>query len=136
MNLVSLRVISADVTRLVAFYEQVTATKATWWTPDFAELATPSGTLALASDRTLQLFGGTDLAAPAANRSVIIEFRVADVDKEYERLASLGHDFVQPPTTMPWGNRSVLLRDPDGSLVNLFTPVTADAVRRQERQEG
>jgi hypothetical protein len=28
---------------------------------------------------------------------------------------------------MPWGNRSLLLRDPDGNLVNLFTPVTAAA---------
>jgi hypothetical protein len=34
---------------------------------------------------------------------------------------------------MPWGNRSLLLRDPDGSLVNLFTPVTEEALRRQER---
>jgi uncharacterized glyoxalase superfamily protein PhnB len=67
---------------------------------------------------------------------VIIEFRVADVDAEHERLAALGHEFVQPPTTMPWGNRSVLLRDPDGSLVNLFTPVTAEALARQERQEA
>jgi len=23
---------------------------------------------------------------------------------------------------MPWGNRSMVLRDPDGGLVNLFTP--------------
>jgi predicted enzyme related to lactoylglutathione lyase len=132
MNLVSLRVISRDVTRLVGFYEQVTGVSATWWTPDFAELATPSGTLALASDRTLALFG-EDVAEPAANRSVIIEFRVEDVDAEHERLAALGHAFVQRPTTMPWGNRSVLLRDPDGSLVNLFTPVTEEALRRQER---
>ena len=25
---------------------------------------------------------------------------------------------------MPWGNRSILFRDPDGNLVNFFTPVT------------
>jgi hypothetical protein len=28
---------------------------------------------------------------------------------------------------MPWGNRSLLFRDPDGNLVNLFAPVTPDA---------
>ncbi|MDX6235491.1 MAG: hypothetical protein QOG10_306, partial [Kribbellaceae bacterium] len=39
-------------------------------------------------------------------------------------------EFVQEPTTMPWGNRSVLLRDPDGNLVNLFTPVTPEAAAR------
>ena len=27
---------------------------------------------------------------------------------------------------MPWGNRSIVLRDPDGNLVNLFQPVTDD----------
>jgi hypothetical protein len=26
-----------------------------------------------------------------------------------------------PPTTMPWGNRSMLLRDPDGNVVNVFS---------------
>ena len=31
---------------------------------------------------------------------------------------------------MPWGNRSLLLRDPDGNLVNFFTPVTAAAVEK------
>jgi hypothetical protein len=30
---------------------------------------------------------------------------------------------------MPWGNRSTMFRDPDGNLVNLFTPVTEDAIR-------
>jgi hypothetical protein len=31
---------------------------------------------------------------------------------------------------MPWGNRSILFRDPDGNLVNLFTPVTEEAIKR------
>ena len=33
-----------------------------------------------------------------------------------------GVELVTAPTTMPWGNRSMLLRDPDGTLVNVFTP--------------
>ncbi|MEU7638921.1 MULTISPECIES: VOC family protein [unclassified Streptomyces] len=134
MNFVSIRVITHDVARLVAFYEQVTAVSATWSTPDFAELVTASCTLAIASDRTVALFGG-DSAQPAANRSVITEFRVVDVDAEYRRLTSLACEFVQQPTTMPWGNRSLLFRDPDGNLINFFTPVTADAVQRHDRQE-
>ncbi|WP_030019914.1 VOC family protein [Streptomyces monomycini] len=132
MNFVSLRVITDDVARLVAFYERVTGTPAAWSAPEFAELRTESGTLAIAGSRTVALFGeGT--ARAAANHSVITEFRVGDVDAEHRRLAAHGCTFVQEPTTMPWGNRSLLLRDPDGNLVNLFTPVTEDAVRRQER---
>ncbi|MFG3254625.1 VOC family protein [Streptomyces sp. NPDC048172] len=132
MNFVSIRVITGDVSRLVAFYEQVTGAAATWATPEFAELRTEVCTLALASERTVPLFAPGS-AEPAANRSVITEFRVADVDAEHQRLGSLGHEFVQPPTTMPWGNRSLLLRDPDGNLVNLFTPVSAEALARQDR---
>ena len=28
---------------------------------------------------------------------------------------------------MPWGYLSVLIRDPEGSLINLYTPVTPQA---------
>ncbi|MEV0479628.1 VOC family protein [Streptomyces sp. NPDC050508] len=132
MNFVSIRVITDDVARLVGFYEQVTGVPATWSTPDFAELVTPACTLAIASTRTVALFGA-DSARPAANRSVITEFRVADVDAEFERLVPLDCEIVQKPTTMPWGNRSLLFRDPDGNLVNFFTPVTPEAVERQRR---
>ncbi|AWN55495.1 VOC family protein [Methylobacterium sp. 17Sr1-1] len=134
MHLASTRIITADVDRLVAFYEAVTGLSATRYTPDFAELRTTGATLAVGSTRTLALFGGDAVAQAAANRSAIIEFRVGDVDTEYARLApDLGSALVQPPTTMPWGNRSLLLRDPDGTLVNLFAPVTAEAEQRLDQ---
>jgi hypothetical protein len=34
---------------------------------------------------------------------------------------------------MPWGNRSLMFRDPDGNLVNFFTPVTEDAIAKFAR---
>ena len=52
------------------------------------------------------------------------------VDDEYDRIKQFTTEFVNEPTTMPWGNRSLLLRDPDGNLINLFTPVTPDALAR------
>lgn len=133
MNFVSIRIITDRVQRLVEFYEHVIGASAAWSTPDFAELVTPSCTLAIASTRTVALFGA-DSARPADNHTVIIEFRVDDVDQEYQRLAHLLDEFVQQPTTMPWGNRSLLFRDPDGNLINFFTPVTADALKRQNRE--
>jgi catechol 2,3-dioxygenase-like lactoylglutathione lyase family enzyme len=93
------------------------------YTEDFGELRTPACTLAIGSTRTLQLFGG-DVARPAENHTAIIEFRVADVDGEYQKLMEwIGDSLVQKPTTMPWGNRSLLFRDPDGNLINFFTPI-------------
>ncbi|MFD6451814.1 VOC family protein, partial [Nocardia sp. NPDC060220] len=99
---------------------------ARWATPDFAEIVTPAGTLAIGSVRTVALFGAGS-ARPADNRTAIIEFMVSDVDADYRRLRDSVEDFVNEPTTMPWGNRSLLLRDPDGNLINLFTPITAQA---------
>ncbi len=134
MNFVSTRIITAGVKRLVDFYETVTGIRLTLYTEDFAELITEAGTLAIGSTRTLRLFGGDHVASPAENRSAIVEFRVADVDDEYRRLGGLIEGaLVQAPTTMPWGNRSLLFRDPDGNLVNFFTPVTAEAIRKFER---
>jgi hypothetical protein len=55
------------------------------------------------------------------------------VDGVHQNLAGLVEDFVQEPTTMPWGNRSLLFRDPDGNLVNFFTPVTPAAIEKFAR---
>ena len=133
MNFVSIRLITADLERLVRFYERITGRSATRYTEDFAELSTPACTLAIGSTRTLQLFGG-NVARPADNHTAIIEFRVDDVDESFQMLADvIGGSLVQKPTTMPWGNRSLLFRDPDGTLVNFFTPVTKEAIAKFAR---
>ncbi|WP_017259278.1 VOC family protein [Pedobacter arcticus] len=131
MNLQSVRIITANINGLVKFYEQVTGMSLVQYTPDFAELKTPTATLAIGSTKTLQFFGGDEVAKPAQNHSVIIEFKVDDVDKDYERLTDyLQNSIVQKPTIMPWGNKSLLFRDPDGNLVNLFTPIAPEAMAR------
>ncbi|MBB3753239.1 putative enzyme related to lactoylglutathione lyase [Mycolicibacterium sp. BK634] len=126
MNFISTRIITADVNRLVGFYELVTGVAAVWGNELFAEIPTAIGTLAIGSDKTVPLFG-VGSAEPAANRSTILEFIVEDVDADFERLREHLDDIVTEPTTMPWGNRALLFRDPDGNLVNLFTPVTDEA---------
>jgi predicted enzyme related to lactoylglutathione lyase len=126
MRFVSTRIITADVNRLVTFYEMVTDLAAVWGNELFAEIPTPVGTLAIGSDKTVPLFGQGS-AEPAANRTAILEFIVDDVDAEYDRLRERRAEVVTEPTTMPWGNRALLFRDPDGNLVNLFTPVTDEA---------
>ena len=132
MDFVSIRIITGDVARLVDFYERATGVRATWANEDFAELRSASATLAIASTRTVGLFA-PDAARPAENRSVIIEFLVDDVDRVHHDLADFVADFVNEPTTMPWGNRSLLFRDPDGNLVNFFTPVTPEAIAKFAR---
>ena len=129
MNFVSIRLITNDVDGLVKFYEQITGLSSVRYTKDFAELKTPSCTLAIANASTMAMFGA-GAAHAADNHSVIVEFLVADVDKEYKKLKNLGTEFVQEPTTMPWGNRSILFRDPEGNLINFFTPVSPEAIKK------
>jgi uncharacterized glyoxalase superfamily protein PhnB len=106
--------------------------QASWFSEDFAEFRTISATLAIAGTRTVSLFA-PGAARPADNRSVILEFLVDDVDSVHQNLTGFVEDFVNEPATMPWGNRSLLFRDPDGNLVNFFTAVTPAAIEKFAR---
>jgi predicted enzyme related to lactoylglutathione lyase len=128
-NLISIRIITADIKRLVLFFEAATGSTAKWSTDDFAEITSKSFTLAIGSTRTLAFFG-EGIAEPATNKSVIIEFLVENVDNDYQKIKDLTDDIVQEPTTMPWGNRSLLFRDPDGNLINFFTPISDEAKKK------
>ncbi|RZQ62850.1 VOC family protein [Amycolatopsis suaedae] len=132
MRFASVRVITSDVARLAEFYERATGIEARWLAEQFAELPGESCTLAIGSAQTMALFSA-GAAVPESNRTVILEFLVEDVDREYDRLTGLAPEIVQKPTTMPWGNRSLLFRDPDGNLVNFFAPATDEARARFAR---
>jgi predicted enzyme related to lactoylglutathione lyase len=129
----SIRIITGDVARLADFYEKATGRPASRPSEDFAEISTACATLAIGSTRTVPLFA-PGAARPADNHSVIIEFLVDDVDRVHQNLVDFVTDFVNEPTTMPWGNRSLLFRDPDGNLVNFFTPVTPAAIEKFARR--
>lgn len=129
MQLASTRIFTDDVDALVDFYEAATGITADRLHPKFAEIRTSSGRLALASTTTVPLLG--DGAAEArANRTIALDFLVDDVDATYQTLQNVVDVFVNTPTDMPWGNRSLLVRDPDGNLINFFTPVGPSAASR------
>ena len=113
--------VSADVRRLVEFYEPLLNRKANWSDEDYAEFLTGAGVLAIFSAAAQEKYIPGS-AEPARNRSVILEFKVADVDAEYRRLQPLVKTWVKPPTTQPWGTRSIYFRDPDGNLVDFYSP--------------
>ena len=113
--------ITTNVSRLVNFYENVLGIKAQWSGDQYAEFHTGVGVIAIFSaDAQEKYIPGS--AEPASNRSSILEFKVADVDHEYSRLQPLVTAWVKKPTTQPWGTRSIYFRDPDGNLVDFYTP--------------
>lgn len=128
MKLASIRVIATDVQAMVSFYETVTGIKAQWLAPVFAEIVTPAATLAIGAAATVALFEAGS-AEPGANRSAILEFQVDDIDADYARLKDRV-PVSQAIQTMPWGNRTFQVRDPEGTLVSLYMPATEEAKQR------
>ncbi len=128
MKFASTRLIAADIAAVVQFYETLTGTKAEWLAPVFAEIVVAGGVIAIGGAGTVALFSEGS-AQPASNRTAILEFLVEDVDAEHARLKDIV-EVVQGPKDMPWGNRAAQFRDPEGTLVSLFTPMT-DAARQR-----
>lgn len=128
MKFASTRLIAADLPAMVAFYQDVTGVQADWLAPVFAEFVVPPAVLAIGSVETVALFKEGS-ARPAANQTAILEFQVADVDADYERLKK-SVEWVHEPKLLPWGNRTMQCRDPEGNLVSLFTPETEAAKQR------
>jgi uncharacterized glyoxalase superfamily protein PhnB len=128
MKFASTRLVARDIKNLVGFYEKVMNKKAEWLVPTFAEIVTPAATLAINTAETVAMFKEGS-AEPGANRTAILEFQVDDVDAEFARLKA-EVQVVLEPKTMPWGNRAAQFRDPEGSLVSMYTPVTDAAKKR------
>ena len=122
MNLKQSRLVTEDVQGLTRFYESVTGAKAEVLSSGYVEFQhSPCAGLAITATSTTRAYGDGVLA-PSANRSLVLDFEVEDVDSHYARLKDTISEWVLTPTDMPWGNRSMLFRDPDGNLVNFFSP--------------
>ena len=119
------RIVTNDVPGLTRFYQDVTG-----MVPKgddlYVEFHAPALALAISSQRMIERHSA-GATVPAANRSMILDFEVADVDAERARLAPIVREFVREPTTQPWGNRSMLFRDPDGNLINMYAVVRTPA---------
>ncbi|NIF71704.1 VOC family protein [Burkholderia sp. Ap-962] len=120
MKFASIRVATRNLEGLIAFYQQLSGLAATRLADGFAEIRFEGATLALSAEQLIERFNA-GAAVAASNRSAILEFEVDDVDAVFDRMKAAQAELVMPTTVMPWGNRSLLLRDPDGNLVNVFS---------------
>lgn len=119
-TLVNTCLITKNVKKLVDFYTSVLQRDAQMSGQDYAEFHTGIGVLAIFSAQAQERYiPGSAVAAQ--NKSAILEFKVADVDAEYRRLQTVVKIWVKPPSTQPWGTRSIYFRDPDGNLVDFYS---------------
>jgi predicted enzyme related to lactoylglutathione lyase len=122
MELVQSRIVTDDVEGLAAFYAQLVGTPVAL-NEYYVEV--PAGALSVGFSKCRFTECGQDLAVRPEGRQPqdqsILDFMAGDVDAEHERIAALGVAWVMPPTTQPWGNRSMIFRDPGGNLVSVFS---------------
>jgi catechol 2,3-dioxygenase-like lactoylglutathione lyase family enzyme len=123
MRLVQSRFVTDNVERLAAFYATLLGAPVAL-NDYYVEIQAGPASVGFSRRRfTEHADQGPPAAGPGQPRpdEVILDFLVDDVDAEHPRVAALGVDWVLPPTTQPWGNRSMIFRDPAGHLVNVFS---------------
>lgn len=91
----------------------------------YGELETGATVLSFAAYEMAEMNGiamrPTDPKGPTG--AVSITFAAEDVDVAYATAIANGATPVMPPATKPWGQRSSYVRDPDGHLIEIATPL-------------
>jgi lactoylglutathione lyase len=91
-------------------------------TPEHVELRLNGFTVGLGSVAAARRVHGVE-ATPGSPAMVLVVWS-DDVDVSYEELVAAGTPVVQPPHDTGNNNRSALLRDPDGNLVEIVAKIT------------
>jgi len=86
-------------------------------TPEHVELILNGFGVGLGTVEAAKRRHGVD-AAPGTTAMVLVIW-TDDLEKSFELLKSAGTPIVQPPHDVGSSNRSALLRDPDGNLVEI-----------------
>lgn len=121
MILTSICLITPNVPVLSDFYSIVLGAK-NEGNEVHAELRTDGIRMEIFSSNGMEQMAPNSMNG-AGYGSFTINFKVDDVDAEYERLQAMNVVFVKSPKTNPWGARSVWFRDPDGNIVNFYSEV-------------
>jgi catechol 2,3-dioxygenase-like lactoylglutathione lyase family enzyme len=112
-----------DMEKMVKFYRDIIGFETDWHGDQNAEFK--------AGNCRLIMFGRKDFKNMVSkefnyqkglNGTMEIAFNLKtydEVDKEYNRLMDLGVESVFPPTTMPWGQRTCYVADPEGNLLEI-----------------
>jgi catechol 2,3-dioxygenase-like lactoylglutathione lyase family enzyme len=119
-----------DVEASLAFFERAFGLARRFIAPGggYGELETGATALAFADHATARGSLGQDYVAAAGSaRPLGIEVGLVtdDVPVAVQRAVAAGAELLREPTAKPWGQVVAYVRAPDGTLVELCTPVTA-----------
>jgi catechol 2,3-dioxygenase-like lactoylglutathione lyase family enzyme len=66
------------------------------------------------------------LRTPYTGTGVVVSFETDDAAAEYDRLRTLGLEFVHPLTDEQWGQRHFMLADPSGMIVDVVQAIESN----------
>ena len=118
-------IITPQFAKMQEFYRRLLHLEPKQFQADYVEFETPGAIVSLYEEASFAQIAPAAVPKPGTG-GIMLELQVANVDQEFRRLQGLGLkiEFLMPPTTFPWGNRSTYLRDPDGNLINLYSSVS------------
>lgn len=117
-----------EVTKSIEFYENAFGFKRKFITPDndYAELLVGETTLSFASvtlAKSNLKDGFTASSLSEKPFGIEIGFTTNNVEETMAKAENAGAVVVENPKTKPWGQTVAYLRDPDGFLIEICTPI-------------
>lgn len=116
-----------DVRATVLFYEQALGFRSKFIdeTGQYAELDSGETTLAFASESMAVAHGAQIMANRPGGAAPGIEIALVSdkIERDFAHALMFGATEVKQPTLMPWGQTVAYLRDINGVLVELCTPL-------------
>jgi catechol 2,3-dioxygenase-like lactoylglutathione lyase family enzyme len=113
-----------DLKKMVAFYRDILGFEADWDGGPFASFKVNDGGLFM-FDRKLFAAAMNQPYSPPKGFNQTMEIGIGvptkeDVDREFERLTSLGiPSLTGKPVTQPWGQRNFWIADPEGNYIEI-----------------
>ncbi|HZC27132.1 MAG TPA: VOC family protein [Actinopolymorphaceae bacterium] len=129
MQLTHVRLLVDSFSRCFRFYRDVLELRPYWGDEDsgYADFRTGTGCSALAlfsRQSQVDVSGSLGGGGTGDRDRVALVFRVPDVDETATRFGDAGVAIVAGPQDQPeWGIRTLHLRDPDGNVIELNSPL-------------
>ncbi|MFB0567171.1 MAG: VOC family protein [Candidatus Bathyarchaeia archaeon] len=142
MRLDYVRLLVTNFDACFRFYRDVMGFKVTW-----GEEGDRYASFSLGDRTALSLFqrqamaevvGTTDLPVDVVSQDrIMFIFGVENLDATVKKLRERGVQFVTEPKDQPnWGIRTVHLRDPDGNLIEINSPMPTTEWSEELREEA